>query len=292
MNTEGFKNLPIELIERYSLKKERLEELACAIILKKNFSNSCIYTLDSKHVRRIFGVSYQKALKLIPRLQASDLFRFTAKGHLVAKSFRSQDTKTYCRGKYSAKADYCIKLKDVPNRLRDVVRMLREILILSQVRASRRNMDEQHTYRFFVEDFAKCDETGLPVVLRAFAKRISMSKSSAYRYISSMKQRGIIDKTGSVMDVVIPNATQAEIDDWYNGHPRKRLNIQRLPGRRGYHGCLYLGCYYEIADGDLSRSFMNVIYDHKKRCVKHEKKAKEIVRNDYHGNFYSRATQR
>ena len=103
-------NVPIDILKRRKGNKQRLECLACAIIIKSVYRSSILY-LNISHVMGILGVSYKKAQKIIEWLKDDELFTYSARKNCVrAKSFKSKVIYNYGHKKgkrFYAIADTC-----------------------------------------------------------------------------------------------------------------------------------------------------------------------------------------
>lgn len=258
-------NVPIALIKECSREKLRLECLALAIIIKRTFVNSTLYGVNVGNFRRTFGCSYKKAQKMIEAVKGSPLFVYDGKhDYLFAKSFKSKEVKHYGKnGKFIAHADFCKKIYESANTLRDVTRLLRETLLANVMVAQQRELlgsNAQNT-----QSNGKAIRSKAPIALRKFAKSISMSKSSAGRYISKMAMDGKVSKSEIVAECVLPYYTSEKANEWMGNHPRQRLWIWFSEKYHQFTAWITYGRTYSLIDGTLDRSFRNVIYNHMKR---------------------------
>lgn len=266
-------NVPIDTIRRFKDAKSDLEMLACAIIIKRRFQNSCLYSLQITKVMDLFGVSHRKAQKLIERLKTHELFIYNPdKDCLFAKTLKSKSKKCYGRkGKvYAAKSDYCRKLQvsdDVT--LRKMVKQLRDSLLLNVVRAVAHD-GFKHGKVCPPRGAQNSDKTKLAtkqnfgdvIKMRNFAKSLGMSKSSASRYIKRLVEERQIAKSNLLADCVINHLNEETLYDY---HKRNKRPIVPFCDKYGHwSGWVIFGFAYSISDRTAEDSFKNVIYNFKR----------------------------
>ncbi|WP_333615636.1 hypothetical protein [Bacteroides pyogenes] len=258
-------NVPIALIRECSRDKLRLECLALAIIIKRTFVNSTLYGVNVGNFRRTFGCSYKKAQKMIEAVKDCGLFLYNEEhDFLFAKSFKSKDVKHYGKGgKFRAMADFCKKIYESANTLRDVTRLLRETLLANVMVAQQRELLGGNAKQ--TQSNGKAARSKAPIALRKFAKSISMSKSSAGRYISKMAKDGKVSKSEIVAECVLPCYTCEKATAWMKKHPWQRLQVWFSEKYRQFTAWIIYGRMYSLEDGKLDRSFRNIIYTHKRR---------------------------
>lgn len=257
-------NVPIALIKDCSRDKLQLECLALSIIIKRTFVNSTLYGVNVGNFRRTFGCSYTKAQKMIEAVKECSLFVYNEKhDFLFAKSFKSKDVKHYGKnGKFLANADFCKKIYESANTLRDVTRLLRETLLANVMVAQQRELLGSNAKN---QSNGKATQSKAPIVLRKLAKSISMSKASAGRYISKMEKDGKVSKSGIVAECVLPYYTSEKASEWITSHPQQRLYVWYSEKYRQFTAWITHGRMYSLNDETFDRSFRNVIYNHKKR---------------------------
>ena len=258
-------NIPIALIKGCSREKLDLECLALAVIIKRKFVNSTLYGVNVGNFRRAFGCSYTKAQKMIGAVKDCSLIIYDEKhDFLFAKSFRSKGVKHYGKnGKFLAKADFCKKIYESANTLRDVTRLLRETLLANVMVAQQRELLGGNAKE--IQSHCKATRSKAPIALHKFARSISMSKSSAGRYLSRMAKYGKVSKSEIVAECVLPFYTSEKAAAWMASHPHQRLWIWYSEKYRQFTAWITCGRMYSLNDGNLERSFQNVIYNHTKR---------------------------
>lgn len=258
-------NVPIALIKECSNDKLRLECLALAVIIKRTFVNSTLYGVNVGNFRRTFGCSYKKAQKMIEAVKDCGLFLYNEEhDFLFAKSFKSKEDKHYGKnGKFVAKADFCKKIYESANTLRDVTRLLRETLLANVMVAQQRELLGGNAKQ--TQSNGKATRSKAPIALRKFAKSINMSKSSAGRYISKMAKDGKVSKSEIVAECVLPYYTSEKANEWMTNHPHQRLWIWFSEKYHQFTAWITYGRMYSLNDGNFDRSFRNVIYNHRKR---------------------------
>ena len=258
-------NVPIALIRECSHTKLCLECLALAVIIKRTFVNSTLYGVNVGNFRHTFGCSYKKAQKMIEAVKDCGLFVYNERHNfLFAKSFKSKDIKHYGKGgKFRANADFCKKIYESANTLRDVTRLLREILLANVMVAQQRELLGGNAKQ--TQSNSKASRSKAPIALRKFAKSINMSKASAERYISKMAKDGKVSKSEIVAECVLPYYTAEKADEWMRNHPKKRLQVWYSEKYHQFTAWITYGRMYSLNDGNFDRSFRNVIYNHSKR---------------------------
>jgi DNA-binding MarR family transcriptional regulator len=237
--------------------------LACAIIIKNHYQNSCLYDLKITSVMELFGVSHKKAHKVLESLRTHELFIYNPeKDCIFAKSFKSNDVKHYGKKqRYAAKADYCRKLQVKDGMiLRELVRELRNTLLLCAINASEH--DGFNTSRNKKVIATKQNATHL-MPQRILAKVIGMSKSSVSRYIDKMEDNNVVSKTQIVAECVIPVLNEKTENEYRKNHSRKFV-VWHNASNGGWSGWWILGRGYSILKREVSESFKNVIYNYKR----------------------------
>lgn len=256
-------NIPISLIKGYRCSKSNIEMLACAIIIKGRFQNSCVYDLKITKVMELLGVSYKKACKVLKLLKTHELFTYNeSKDCVFAKSFKSKDIKHYGKhGKFAAKSDYCRKLQvDEGMTLRELVRELRNTLLMNVIHASEHD-------GFIVgvnQKSATRQNAKRAIPQRKLARSFGMSKSSASRYINKMVDDGIVSKTQIVAECVINELNDTTESDYQRTHTDKQCYKAWHNARNGgWSAWVVYGRAYSILDRKTSESFKNVIFNYR-----------------------------
>jgi len=260
-------NVPLALIKECSYDKLRLECLALAVIIKRTFTNSTLYGVNVGNFRRTFGCSYTKAQKMIEAVKDCDLFVYDeSHDFLFAKSFKSKEVKHYGKGgKFLAHADFCKKIYESANTLRDVTRLLRETLLANVMVAQQRESLGGNAKT--TQSNCEAARSKAPIALRKFAKSISMSKASAGRYISRMAKDGKVNKSEIVAECVLPYYTAQKANEWMRNNPKKRLQVWFSEKYHQFTAWITYGRMYSLNDGNFDRSFRNIIYNHMKRVA-------------------------
>ena len=257
-------NIPLKIMQSLSERK-RLEELACAIVMKQRHVNSTLYNFKTKTIETFFHVSHTKALKLRKVLLRSELFIYNEKkSALFAKSFKSKDFRVYGKGRKSfwSNSDFCYKFdmeitEDM--RLHDVVVILRNLLLKWAVSVKQRESLKLH--KFSSKDISEETRAPQPTTLPYFKEAISMSKSSAGRYMRSLVGKGIVNESKDVIEVVSYHYDKSHFYDYVRRKPQTYLfpvhsdefNDEWLLADRGRRRSISL---------DDFAKFRNVIYRH------------------------------
>lgn len=285
-------NVPLELIRQFS-KTNRLKELAAAFMLKCYYRNSTLYNLTIKNVVCVFGVSKPTAIKLRDILKDSELFDYNPwVNSIKAKSFKSQDFRQYgVRKNFTSNSDYCTKIpRDIKElRLHDVVVLLRKRLIANAIEAqSKRNTSKAS----FSSNCVGRPVAPRPTTLSLYAGTISMSKSSAGRYIRQMVKDEDVRQSEIVAELVIPYYTAEKLSDYMEHHRGTYVYMAYSQKWHNFMCYRILGRRYSIANSELQDSFKNVIYRHPKRI--HALAEKSVEKESYCGTpdfFYDNAVK-
>lgn len=267
MVMNGVLNIPLSLIQGCA-KKRLLKELACAILLKKAHTNSIIYNLTLKNIESVFHVSRATAVRLRKTLQGSSLFIYNAKNNsLFAKSFKSDNWRTYGSGKRSFKsnADYCLKFDIDTTELtpQKIAVILRDFLTARAIDSQRREESlKKHL------SFLQCDEQGFtpqPTTLGMYAGIIGMSRSTAGRDINRLAREGKVSKTKIVAELVIPYYTAEKLRDYQLRHPHSYVFLVYSQKWHNHMCFVNRGRRYSLIDKSLADGCKNVIYRHPQR---------------------------
>lgn len=258
-------NIPISLIKGYKDNKTDLEALACAILIKHYYQNSCVYRLSITKMINLFGLSYKKACKVFNVLKTHELFIYNEKKNCVfAKSFKSKDEKRYGKhGQYAATSDYCRKLEVKDGmKMREVVKQLRYTLLLNAINASEHDglivgIDKNNT-------IATKQNAKRVIPQRKMAKAISMSKQSVSRFIKELVEIKEVGKSEIVAECVIPVLNDKTASDYYKNHLTPFIPYHDKENG-GWSGWVMRGRAYSILKRDISESFKHVIYNYKRR---------------------------
>lgn len=264
-------NIPIQRIKDTEGEASKLRLLAASIIIKENFEFSTFHTdglKKSMKTRKLMGILHcgcSTAERLLDDMKESPLFNYSEKnGVYFAMPLRSRNRQR--NGNYRpSKSDHVYKLeydKTNPHTLREMVKILRQILLENRVRSSQRA-----TYK------AK-STVGLPlkdrvIPLRSMAKEIGLSKSSVSRYIKELGKAGKVSKSEMVAECVVPVLNDETARQWSEKHPKGgQFFMFDNPATGCLQGWKTLGRAYYLkgrnADAE-NKKFKHVIYSHKKR---------------------------
>lgn len=256
-------NIPINLIRGYKRDKNSLEMLACAIIIKSHYQNSCLYDLKITSVMELFRVSHKKAHNVLESLRRHELFIYNPKKDCIfAKSFKSKDVKYYGKKqRYAAKADYCRKLQVTDGMtLRELVRELRNTLLLCAINASEQD-------GFIVSEnksIATRPNVKRAIPQRKLARSFGMSKSSASRYINKMVDDKKVSKSEIVAECVITELNNTTESDYRKANPNaQHYQVWHNIKHGGWSAWIIYGRVYSIMDRSISESFKNVIFNYR-----------------------------
>lgn len=263
-------NIPIEVIKAFKNDKNALEMLACAVIIKVNYQNSCMYGLKITHIMQVFNVSHKKAHKIRESLKQSGLFIYNEKKDCIfAKSFKSKDFKSYGKGgRLKAISDYCRKLqisvknenRKINTSLKELVRQLRETLLLCVIHASEQD-------NFIVSGLKKGYVTK-PNAKRAIPQRkmanaFGLSRSSANKYINRLIERNDIKRGDMVCDCVVHCLNDDTMYEYFDKHQKEGLVAWFDEKSGSWSAWRMFGYEYNTANRQISDSFKNVIYNYK-----------------------------
>ena len=240
--------------------------LVCAIMIKRKYQHSVIYDVNLKKIMEFFGVSYKKAKKLQQAFTESDMFIYNQeKKTLFAKSFKSNEKVIYGKNgknKYEAFADYCYKMQMSDKIvLREVVRELRNILILNVIDAVMRyggdNLKSSKD-QYVTEPQGRC----VAIPQRLIGKSIGLSRSSAGRYIKELEDKGRVSKTLMVAECVIPTLNEYTEKAYRAEHPNTKFFVWHDTKQGGWSAWVMYGYSYTISNRKDSDAFQHVIWNY------------------------------
>lgn len=281
MNKAKHINLPLNLIRRCKGDKNTLEMLACALIVKYHYQNSTLYNCcNIKNITDVFGVSRNKAKKLMKQWQLSDLFVYNdLKKAVFAKTFKDKTIKYFGKnGKFKANADYCYKINiSQTTKLRDLVRQLREILALCVIHAKENDTYNIHGEKTSIIGTKQDWMHAIPQ--RKIARAIGLSRSSACRYMKNLEKRHIVDKTKVNLVCVISELNE-ETERQYRERTRKGFYAWHNTKNGGWSAWVGFGSIYHILMPDVSNGFKHVIHNYKHHATTQSNNAKCCEKSD------------
>lgn len=260
----------MSLIRNVKDDKNALEMLACAIIVKATYQNSCFYNLQITRIMDLFGVAHKKAHKVKESLKQSSFFIYNEdKDCVFAKSFKPKTFKNYGKGgKLKARADFCRKISvEVGNEerknntsLKELVRLLRETLLLCVIHAS-----EQDN---FIVSGLKKEVVTKPNVQRAtpqrkFAKALGLSRSSANRYIKKLISREDIKRGDMLCECIIHHLNDDTLQDYFTTNKNDGLVAWYDEVSGSWSAWKMYGFEYITWNRTISESFKNVIFNYR-----------------------------
>lgn len=255
-------NVPIKLLQRCKDDKTSLEMLAIAIIIKQAHTDSKLYNISTGTFKKLFGVCYYKAKSLIAQCKESDLFDYNANhDFLRAKSFKDKTEKEFKHGKYRGTSDFVVKIS-LTGSLKEMVRLLRELLIFNAVNAKERISVKSHRGNSLNPKDVSAEKA---ITVRQMGSCMGMSKTSALRYIKRLEQQGKISKGKSTYCCVIPFLNPYTAERYIKITGDTLFFAMRNFKQGCWQGWKKIGCIYSILKREISDSFKHVIYNHKKR---------------------------
>lgn len=258
-------NAPIRLIKEFKDDKSSLEMLACAIIVKAKYQNSCAYSLDTKRVMALFGVSAYKAKKLKEAIKSSPLFAYNErKDCAFAKSFKSSAEVDYYgrHRQFRARHDYCRKITVEPSiTLREMVKILRCTLLMYIMHAC--DVSNYFTGVNKKTRVVKPQAKGA-IPMRKLQSAVSLGKTSTWKLLKDLSKSGDIKKDKLVVECVIPELNEVTGSDYvlhHNADDKFGAWQSKEYGR--WSGWVVYGRKYSIQKRDVSNSFKHVIYNYR-----------------------------
>ena len=246
-------NLPIDLLNQYKASKPRKELLAFAIAVKCIHSNSVVTEVSVKKIMRLLHVSNAKARRLLQDAKSSPLFSFSEKhNQLRVNSFKNKSVKVAKNGmRYIS--DYCYKLERKVYTIKDLCRIISDILIKNAIHAVQ--MDK--LLKSGVSNTRSCAKKGLN--MRKLSRISGISLSSVSRTIGRMWNDREIEKTRHHARLVISSVNEQTVSEWRNNHG----SIPFFHNKKDNSGWQFVASEYTLNDTDIR--FTNVIYSHSKR---------------------------
>lgn len=240
--------------------------LVCTIMIKRKHQNSVLYNLSVTKVMAFFGVSFKKAKKLMQAMKESDMFIYNEKKNaLYAKPLKSGNWFYYKKGKteYKAFADYCRKMQMQDDiSLRQVVRELRNILLLNAVSAVERKSGDNLIKVCLDSNHVTKPPKSAVIPQRKLGTAIGMSRATAGRYMNQLIKDGRVGKTLIVAECVIGCLNEDTEHDWREKHPNKQFFTWHSEEHGGWSAWRLYGYAYAITDRKDSEAFQHVIYNY------------------------------
>ena len=200
-------NLPIDLLNQYKASKPRKELLAFAIAIKCLHVNSVVTEASVKKIMRLFHVSNAKAKRLLEDAKSSSLFSYSERtNQLRVNTFKDKSVKVSKTGvKYTS--DYCYKLDRKVYSIKDLCRIITDVLIKNAIHAVQ--MDKLSQNGTINNSYAK---KGLN--MRRLARIAGFSLGSTSRTISRMWQSKQIERTSHHANLVISSVNEQTVNEW------------------------------------------------------------------------------
>ena len=182
-------------------------------------------------------------------------------GKVFVSTFKSSELRTFGRRKkkYQSPSDFCKKLDVKKYTLREMKKVLRELLIEEEVK----KRQPQQVQRLGNLSSCVTEARKYAITLKHFSDVFGLSKSSAHRYLARMEEDGRVSKTLTVAECVIPHLNERTAAEWIERNPKGFFHARH--GRHGWSGWRHYGNIYEIVDRRVSDSFKHVIWNHKYR---------------------------
>lgn len=287
-------NVPLRLIRQYSTTPQRFRELCCAIMIRCAYINSKLYNTTTKHLCEVFSCCNKTAKKIKSALLNSDLFEYDREHDvLTVKSFKSTEKREFGKGRkrFYSSDDFCVKIsRDFKNlKLRHAAKALNKLLIEHVV-------NERQRKESLTQASSESSDAPSPAVILTqseISKAVGVSKSSISRYTDELRNEGKVDKSKSIVELVIPEYTPESFEDYKKRHPNEYVYIA-YSSLYNHQWCFAnRGCSYSLKDEKEHKMFQHVIYDHKLRkqarfAPSNPNKKVTIKFDDYHENFYSK----
>ena len=260
-------NVPVDFIRRLRWDKTSIEMLVCAIMIKRKYQNSVLYDLRVTSVMRSFGVSHKKAKKLIEAFKKSEFFIYNpTKNCIFAKTFKSGTRYIYGhKKKYVAFADYCRKMQfeDTIN-LREVVRELRNILIICAINATEYSGDNLKVGGKTTNYSVTKHPVRVAMPQAKLGYIIGLGRSSACRYVHRLIDDKRIGKSGIVAKCVVPFLSDETEREYKRQHPGQKYVVWHDTKHCCYSAWVIYGNSYFVSNRKDSDAFKHVIYNYKR----------------------------
>ena len=246
-------NLPIDLLNQYKASKPRKELLAFAIAIKCLHVNSVVTEASVKKIMRLFHVSNAKAKRLLEDAKSSSLFSYSERtNQLRVNTFKDKSVKVSKTGvKYTS--DYCYKLERKVYSIKDLCRIITDILIKNAIHA----VQLDKLLKRGVNNHSSYARKGLN--MRKLSAIAGFSLGSASRTISRLWNNKEIEKTSHHACLVIPSVNEQTANEWNASTGSKPF----FHNKKDNSGWVFVASEYSLNDTDIR--FTNVIYSHMKR---------------------------
>lgn len=259
-------NIPIELLKGKRFDKASLETLAVSICIKMAFVDSQFRNVTPTRVMQVAHCGHAKACKLIEQAKGDTaLFHYNErKNILFAKDFKKPYIRTITdkHGK-SHKSGYFYKLERKDYQLRQLVRIMHEVLFMNCINAQERVDGFQCKNR---KSKAPMSKSKMPLTQKNMAKVAGLNNTKAvYRMRVRLEKEGEI----SYEQPQFMYSTNC-ISDEALKHNNLTDTFMIIDYNKGT-GYVLSRARYAIKKREVTNQFKHVILDHSKRCVAHSK---------------------
>lgn len=247
-------HIRMDLLRQYSygetskVVKFRKETLCFAIWCKMQHSNSVMFQLTKKDLKKRLRIGYDKAKKLLKSVKEDSLFQELGNGRFLVNTFRDKSVKWNKKNGNYQGAVVCRVPVNKDFTLKELYHIVNNILFTFVICGAKDNC-------FNVGKNSGCVRTFLTT--KKFSKVVNMGRSSISRIKKSLIEDGKI------------SSTLAEI---HMADTRNEVEANRTLMRYGYgiftfvrgdRGYIVIPCSYSIEDRDVDDTFMHKIYGYK-----------------------------
>lgn len=279
-----FLNIPLKLVKKSKRDKNLLEQIAFAVMVKSKYCSSKIKKVSVNKVAEICHVSKQKAKKLLSDAKANNnLFVFDERsGDLTVKSFKryrniytdKKGRKIYDMYVFKYKFNkYNNEGELIEDKLRDVVRFLRESLMLNAVNGFERNPDRFHHCK---DKISLCGGEGLYLTQKHISNIVGMKRTAAIYLVKKLEKKGHlgINHGGVITGIPLVDMPMEDVIETFNDKYWRIFDNDNTI-------YTFMPNSYYIKSRDINERFKHIIYGHAKRLSSESKVESYLFSADY-----------
>lgn len=273
-------NLPTEVLNKCK-SKEYLLKISVSIFIKAHSGDSLFRNLSIRNIKERFGVGQTKAKQIASILKSyKELFRYNSyNDYAVANTFKGYAETTTDKHGRRIKMMYAVRLKiDKSWNLKQVQRYIHDRLYLKAINATERSDKFVSGSKTIQNNILLATQSAL--TLNKMGKIGGVHRSTAKKHLDRLQNEGkIIIKRGEIQLVLTSISDEA-----INHAGLSRIRFIRDEKR--LLGYIVSPNEYKINKTDITYSFRNIIFNHKKRMkYNHKTKCVDIMETELMGAY-------
>lgn len=252
-------NIPISYLADAANKPRQWELVCFSVFIKIMRGDSKYMPHTTQSVKNDLKCNFYTAQRLVNDAKNNhDMFRYDYKRNVLTANKYAHRVE-YTRRNEEIDTTYCLKIdvaKDLPKlSLSAISKLLRERLLLNAINAAYRTNE----FLLWASDNMPSPRSRkVELTLKKLSNIIGRSKPTVIRMINDMKERKIIKAKQFNMVMVLDNVNEITMSEIKK---EKHIRPFVINGR----GFVRRANVYTLDDGRIERSFVHIIYSHKKR---------------------------